>query len=121
MSFLNNSVKIPKELIRLLGSVLGVVKKEKGRADTEASAKEGEKRSGGLNPGLSTQEAADLLMMTRPELEDLLDEGRLPFKTRGEERHISLKDLQRYRKQRQAEREARLKELENQLKELKKS
>lgn len=66
---------------------------------------------------LTTQEAANLLNVSRPHLVKLLEEGRIPFAKIGTHRRIRYQDLIAYRQQRDQESAAMLDELTRQAQE----
>lgn len=67
---------------------------------------------------ISTQEAADLLGVSRPHLIKLLDTGEIPFTKNGRNRRVRFGDVNGYRKKRDAERRERLRDLIRQSEEL---
>ena len=63
------------------------------------------------NENLTTQEAADILQVSRPHLIKLLDQGAIPHHKVGSHRRIPTEDLLAYRRQRDTTRREKLDEL----------
>jgi excisionase family DNA binding protein len=64
-----------------------------------------------IDKELTTQQAADILQMSRPYLIKLLEHNEIPFIKTGTHRRIRLNDLMEYKKRREAERAQGLTEL----------
>lgn len=60
---------------------------------------------------LTTQQAADILNVSRPFLIKLLDEKRLPFTKTGRHRRIEARDLFAFKRERDAQRDKQLDEI----------
>jgi excisionase family DNA binding protein len=64
-----------------------------------------------VNKELTTQEAADMLNISRPYLIKLLEQGDIPFTKTGTHRRVRFSDLMEYKKYRDSERRKGLAEL----------
>lgn len=71
-----------------------------------------------IHAELPTQEAADLLNVSRPHLVKLLEEGVLPFHKTGKHRRVLFADLMRYRELREEASHAAMEEIAKQAQEL---
>lgn len=97
---------IPKKALSLLFAILNAMAQGKSitliPADTE----------------VSTQQAADMLHVSRPHLVKLLEEGEISFKKVGTHRRIELKNLMAYEKKLKENRKEKLDFLTKQAQEL---
>ena len=85
-------IELPESLRRVL------------REAIEALARDRAVTVGSIPKQLTTQQAANLLAVSRPYLVRLLDEGAIPFTKTGTHRRVRLDDLLGYKKQRDAKR-----------------
>lgn len=71
-----------------------------------------------IHAELTTQEAADLLNVSRPYLVKLLEDGALPFHKTGKHRRVRFADVMRYKAEREQESADAMAELAQQAQEL---
>lgn len=90
-------LRIPKGVLHLLASILDETAHGNAVAVVPVEAE------------LTTQQAADLLQVSRPHLVDLLDEGEIPHRKVGTHRRVLFQDVMSYK---QKSKQDRLKALE---------
>lgn len=90
---------LPDEVYQVLKSVVDAM--SRGLAITVAPH----------NTQLTTQEAADLLGVSRPTLVRLLEDGEIPFELRGRHRRVMLADVVSYQERARRRRRATLDEM----------
>ena len=93
------SVTVPRDAFDLFLEILGQM--ANGNAVTIVP----------VHAELTTQQAADLLNVSRPFLVKLIDDGKLPARLVGTHRRIKAADLQKYREEDQARRNTTIDEL----------
>ena len=71
-----------------------------------------------LNSTLTTQQAADLLNVSRPFLVKMLEDGQIPFTRTGSHRRVTYRDLLAFQAQQNRNAEAALQELADQAQQL---
>jgi excisionase family DNA binding protein len=101
-----HQVELPTSALRLLVDILGEL------ADGNAV------QVVPVHAELTTQEAADLLNVSRPHLVKLLEGGSLPFHRTGKHRRIRFADLMTFKDQRDHDSEEALAELARQAQDL---
>jgi len=92
-------VKLPAAAVRLLVRIL----EEMARGNTVALTP--------VHAEITTQQAADMLNISRPSLIQLLDEGKIGYRRVGTHRRVRFDALMKYKRQTEAARRAALTEL----------
>jgi excisionase family DNA binding protein len=101
-----HQVELPTSALRLLVDILAEL------ADGNAV------RVVPIHAELTTQEAADLLNVSRPHLVKLLEDGLLPFHKTGKHRRVRFADLMHFKAERERISEEAMEELARQAQEL---
>lgn len=101
-----HALEVPTSALRLLIDILG----ELGEGNAVKIVP--------VHAELTTQEAADLLNVSRPHLVKLLETGQIPFHRAGKHRRIKFSDLMNYKNTRDADSDQALAELAQQAQEL---
>jgi len=99
-------ITIPKKALALLSAILQNMAEGKTISIVPS------------NSEVSTQQAADMLNISRPHLVKLLEAKQIPFKKVGSHRRVLLKDIIEYKEQLAKQREAQLDFLSNQAQDL---
>lgn len=102
----SEAVKIPLKAFTLLKSILSNMSEGKSIALILADSE------------ISTQEAADILNVSRPHVVKLLESGKIPFKKVGTHRRIQLDELLQYENKLSQKRRENLDELASNAQEL---
>jgi excisionase family DNA binding protein len=100
------TVNIPASALRLLFSVLS----EMARGNAVSLIP--------LHAEITTQEAADILNVSRPHLVGLLEKGEIPFRKVGVQRRVQFRDVMEYKERSDADRRSALDALAHQAQEL---
>jgi len=93
------TVRVPASAVRMLVRILEEM--AKGNALTLIP----------VHAELTTQEAADMLNISRPSLIQLLNEGRIDYRKVGTHRRVRFEALMKFKRQAEADRKAALAEL----------
>ncbi|MCF2491066.1 helix-turn-helix domain-containing protein [Dyadobacter sp. CY347] len=100
------SFAIPRKALEFLSNILSVMAEGKAISLIPSESE------------LSTQQAADMLNVSRPHIVKMLEDGVIPFKKAGSHRRILLEDLMKYAGQQKAITKRNLKMLAKQAQDL---
>lgn len=99
-------VEVPASVVQLMSDILNQVSKGKALTLVPSTTE------------LTTQEAADILNVSRPYVVKLLEEGKIPHRKVGVRRRLLLGDVMRYKQESESRSERILAELAAQAQEL---
>lgn len=102
----DDAIEIPRTVFKVLMKVLAVM--SEGKAFTLMP----------LDEELTTQQAADILNVSRPYLNKVLDLGEIPHRKVGRNRRIKFSDLLEYKKLQEHQSKTALQELADEAQEL---
>lgn len=102
----DESIEIPKQVFNVLMRVLAVM--SEGKAFSLIP----------MDKELTTQQAADILNVSRPYLNKILDLGEITHRKVGRNRRIKLSDLMEYKKSQEQKSKAALQQLADQSQDL---
>ena len=102
----HNAISLPAPALRLLNAIL----KEMAKGNAVALIP--------INATLTTQEAADILNVSRPFFVGLLEAGKMPYQRFGSHRRILFKDLMAFKEQADAARAEAMRKLTEEAQEL---
>lgn len=102
----SESIKLPKSAVQLLYRLLD----EMGKGNSVSLIP--------IKAELTTQQAADLLNVSRPYLIDLLEDGEIEYHKTGSHRRVKMEDLLEYKRTRKEEKKEALDNLVEQAQEL---
>lgn len=99
-------IKIPSAALGFLSTILQLMAKGKAISIIPSDSE------------VSTQQAAEILNVSRPHIVKLLEQGKIPYHKVGTHRRIKLADIERYRQEKAEERRKNLSKLSKQAQEL---
>jgi excisionase family DNA binding protein len=104
-----NQIRVPSSVVRLMFAALA----EMACGNTIALA-----RLSDANPELTTQEAAEILNVSRPYVVSLLEKGEMAFRKVGPQRRVKLREVLAYKQRTDIDRRTALDELAREAQEM---
>jgi excisionase family DNA binding protein len=93
------TVELPKAALEMLTAILSHMSEGKAISIVPSEVE------------ITTQQAAEILNVSRPFIVKLLENGNIPFKKVGSHRRLKLKDLEAYREKERAKQQAAIQDL----------